>query len=228
VGWAVSTRTGRAEASSAWRADPSKFLGRPKLPGYKDKQKGRNLLVYTTQALSIPALRQGVIAPSMLGITIATQQHNVQQVRIVPRLDFYIVEVIYEHVPVQATGSGSHAGCDIGVDNLATLASDKPGFIPRIVNGRPVKSSNQYYNKHRAESRAARGARHQSPPERLTTRRTRRIDHHSHTASRRIVDLLVAEGTDAVTGRTRSNRRSAWGGGPSAVRVHPARASSRC
>ncbi len=189
------------EARSAWQADPSQFLGRPKLPGYKDKQKGRNLLVYTIQALSIPALsipalRQGVIAPSMLGITIETQQQNVQQVRIVPRTDFYIVEVIYEHVPVQATVDPAlHAGVDIGINNLATLASDQPGFIPRIVNGRPVKSSNQYYNKRRAElqSRLGRtGSSHRL--ERLTTRRTRRIDHDLHTASRRIVDLLVAEG----------------------------------
>ncbi len=184
------------EALSAWQADPSKFLGRPKLPGYKDKQNGRNLLVYTTQALSIPALRDGRICPSMLGITIETQQQNVQQVRIVPRSDFYIVEVIFEHVPVQATVDPAlHAGVDIGIDNLATLASDKPGFIPRIVNGRPVKSSNQYYNKRRAElqSRLGRtGTSHRL--ERLTTRRTRRIDHYLHMASRRIVDLLVAEG----------------------------------
>jgi putative transposase len=46
-------------ALAAWEQDPSQVLGRPKLPGYKDKQKGRNLLVYTTQALSAPALRQG-------------------------------------------------------------------------------------------------------------------------------------------------------------------------
>jgi putative transposase len=39
-------------ALAAWQADPSKFLGRPRLPGYKDKQKGRNLLVYTVQAIS--------------------------------------------------------------------------------------------------------------------------------------------------------------------------------
>jgi putative transposase len=61
----------------AWQADPSKFLGRPKLPGYKDKQRGRNLLVYTVQALSVPALRQSVIAPSMLGVTVRTQQQNI-------------------------------------------------------------------------------------------------------------------------------------------------------
>jgi putative transposase len=35
-------------ARAAWQEDPSKFLGHPKLPGYKDKQRGRNLLVYTT------------------------------------------------------------------------------------------------------------------------------------------------------------------------------------
>ena len=29
----------------AWKADPSQFIGRPRLPGSKDKQKGRNLLV---------------------------------------------------------------------------------------------------------------------------------------------------------------------------------------
>jgi putative transposase len=183
-------------ARSAWQADPSQVLGRPKLPGYKDKQEGRNLLVYTTQALSVPALRQGVILPSMLGITVETKQTNVQQVRIVPRPGFYVMEVIYEHAPVlAAVDSTLRAGVDIGVDHLATLASDKPGFLPRFVTGRPVKSINQFYNKRRAELQSRLGQVGTSHRlERLTTRRTRRIDHELPTASRRIIDLLVAEG----------------------------------
>ena len=32
-------------ARDAWREDPSQFVGRPRLPGYKDKQAGRNLLI---------------------------------------------------------------------------------------------------------------------------------------------------------------------------------------
>src|SRR5260221_4889313 len=172
------------EALLAWQADPSKFLGRPKLPGYKDKQKGRNLLVYTIQALS----------------AVETKHTDIQQVRIVPRHSYYVVEVIYEQAPIQAEEDPAlRAGGDIGFDNLATLASDKPGFIPRIVNGRPVKSSNQYYNKRRAElqSRLERkGTSHRL--ERLTTQRTRRIDHYLHTASRRIIDLLVAAGIGAL------------------------------
>jgi putative transposase len=183
-------------ALAAWREDSSQFLGQPKLPGYKDKQKGRNLLVYTAQALSVPALRQGLIVPSMLGIIVQTKRQNVQQVRIVPRPGFYVVEVVYEQAPLPAVVDPAlRAGVDIGINNLATLASDKPGFLPRIVNGRPVKSINQFYNKRRAQLQGHLGNYNTSHRlERLTTRRTRRIDHELHTASRRIIDLLVAEG----------------------------------
>ncbi|HEX2349466.1 MAG TPA: transposase, partial [Ktedonobacterales bacterium] len=119
-------------AMEAWRKDPSQFLGRPKLPGYKDKQQGRNTLVYTIQALSAPALRDGLIAPSMLEITVKTKQQEVQQVRIIPRKGFYVVEVIYAREPQPAAGDPAlHAGIDIGLNNLATITSDKPGFVPR-------------------------------------------------------------------------------------------------
>jgi putative transposase len=185
-------------ACAAWQDDPSRFLGHPKLPGYKDKQHGRNLLVYTIQALSVPALRQGVIAPCMLGITVRTRQvqQSVQQVRIIPRQAFYVVEVIYEREPIPAVVHPTlRAGIDIGLNNLATLTSDKPGFVPRIVNGRPVKSINQFSNKRRAELQSSLGLVGTSTRlERITTKRTRRIDHYLHTASRRIIDLLVAEG----------------------------------
>jgi putative transposase len=187
-------------ACAVWQKDPSKFLGHPKLPGYKDKQRGRNLLVYTTQALSAPALRQGIIAPSMLSVTAATRQINIQQARIIPRIGFYVVEMIYEQEPYQAAVDPAvHAGVDIGLNNLATLASDKPGFVPRVVNGRPVKSINQFYNKRRAELQGQlREAQTSRRLARITTKRTRRIDHYLHTASRRIIDLLVAESIGAL------------------------------
>jgi putative transposase len=183
-------------ACAAWQADPSKFLGHPKLPGYKDKQRGRNLLIYTTQALSVPALRAGWIVPSMLGINVKTRVKSVQQVRIIPRIGFYVVEVIYEQEPIPAVVNPAlRAGVDIGLNNLAMLTSDKPGFVPRVVNGRPVKSIYQFYNKRRAELQSRLGAAHTSQRlERVTTKRTRRIDLYLHTASRRLIDLLVAEG----------------------------------
>jgi len=184
------------EAIKAWKADPSQFLGRPKLPKYKDKQHGRNILVYTIQAISKHGLKRGLIQPSGLPIEVQTKHTNVDQVRIVPRPSCYLVEVVYEQAETQtAVDRDLYAGIDIGIDNLATLTSNKVGFVPRLVNGRPLKSINQYYNKRKADLQSKlRDTRFTARMERLTTRRTRCIDHYLHTASRRLIDLLVAEG----------------------------------
>jgi putative transposase len=183
------------EALKAYEEDPSKFLGRPRLPKYKHKTEGRNLLVYTIQAISKRGLKCGLIQPSMLPISIKTQQQNVDQVRIIPRKGYYAVEVIYKKDVVQApVNPAYYAGIDIGLNNLVALASNKPGFSPVVVNGRPVKSTNQFYNKRRAALQHKLGHPGTTPRmERMTNKRNRRIDHYLHTASKRIIDLLVQE-----------------------------------
>ena len=166
------------------------------MPGYKDKHKGRNLLVYDIQAISLTGLRRGEVIPSQLGISLRTKQTTVQQTRIVPRKGYYVVEVVYTREPEPAAVTPSlYAGIDIGLNNLAALTSNKAGFVPRIVNGRPVKSINQFYNKRKAELQHRLGTTDTTTQmERLTAHRTRQIEHHLHTASRRIIALLVAEG----------------------------------
>ncbi len=183
-------------ARVAWEEDPSQFVGRPRLPGYKDKQAGRNLLIYDLQAISATGLQRGEVIPSQLGITIPTKQTHVKQVRIVPRKGYYVAEVVYEHEPIPAAVDPSlYAGIDIGLNNLAAITSNRAGFVPRLVNGRPVKSLNQFYNKRKAELQHKLGTPSTTAQlERLTAHRTRQIDHYLHTASRRIIDLLVAEG----------------------------------
>jgi putative transposase len=187
-------------AIAEWREHPERFLGRPKLPRYKDKIKGRNMLVYTTQAVSKKALKKGIVRPSQLDIEVVSICPEVDQVRIVPRNGFYVVEIVYEQdceqEPVKAD---LYAGIDLGINNLATITSNKSGFVPRLVNGRPVKSINQFSHKKRAELQgklAKEDARRHTSKrlERLTNKRTRKIDHYLHTASRCIIDLLVSEG----------------------------------
>ncbi len=188
-------------ALEAYNEDPSKFLGRPKVPGYKDKICGRNILVYTLQALSKPALRRGIIQPSQLGIQIRTQHKNVDQVRIVPRNGFSVVEVVYECDKMQEKVNPAFvAAIDIGVNNLVALTSNKSGFIPRLVNGRPIKSVNQFYNKEREHLQKKMSSNHHTSREleQLTNKRTRRIENFLHTTSRRIIDLLIREGIDTL------------------------------
>jgi putative transposase len=184
------------KALAAWYKNPSMFLGRPCLPKYKDKQKGRNILIYDIQALSKKGLKRGLIQPSQLGITIQTKQTNIQQARIIPRRGYYVVEVIYERKEIPATiDPALIASIDIGVNNLAALTSNKVGFLPRLVNGKPLKSTNQYYNKRKAElQKRLKNNYWTARMERMTNKRTRRINHYLHTASRRIIDLLIKEG----------------------------------
>jgi putative transposase len=188
------------EALKAYKLNPSAFLGCPKLPKYKHKTQGRNLLVYTIQAISRKGLKRGLVQPSMLPIEIKTHQTEINQVRIVPRSGFYVIEVVYEHEqPKSAVNPAYYAGIDIGMDNLAALTSNQPGFVPVLVNGRPVKSINQFYNKRRAELQSKLGHTGTTKRmERLTNKRNRRIDQYMHEASRWIVDDLVAHGIGTV------------------------------
>jgi len=185
------------EARAAYEQDPSKFTGRPRLPKYKDKVKGRNILIYTKQAISRgkKGLQRGIIKPSMLAIEVKTKQKDINQVRIVPRKGFYVVEVVYEKEVKQAkVDHAYYAGIDIGINNLGALAANKPGFGSVLVNGRPVKSVNQFYNKRRAELQKQLGQTGTTARmERMTNKRNRRIDQYMHTASKRIIDLLVKE-----------------------------------
>ncbi len=184
------------EAQAAYNKDPSKFLGRPKLPKYKHKTEGRNILVYTIQAISKTGLKRGLIQPSLLPIEVHTKQKDIDQVRIVPRKGFYVVEVVHEKAVKQSPVNPAwYAGIDIGMNNLVALTSNKPGFQSVLVNGRPVKSVNQFYNKRKADLQKQFGHTGTTQRmERMMNKRNRRIDHYMHTASKRIVDLLVKEG----------------------------------
>src|SRR5215471_13641718 len=195
------------EARAAYEEDPSKFTGRPRLPKYKHKTEGRNILIYTMQAVSRDKqyLAQKIIKPSQLAITVQTKQNptTIDQVRIVPKNGYYVVEVIYEKAPIQAQVDPSFCvAIDLGVTNLAAIASNRAGFAPRLVNGRPIKTWNQWYNKRMKELKkrlpTADRERVTKQMERITSKRNRQIDHYLHTASKLIVDFLVENGIGTV------------------------------
>ncbi len=181
------------QAAYTYKKNPSKFLGKPKLPKYKDKEKGRNLLVYTIQAISSKELKKGWVKPSGTKLMISCTRQNINEVRIVPRLNYYVVEVIYEQPIQQLVDGDAMASIDVGLNNLAAVTSNKKGFKPILVNGRPVKSINNYYNKKKAELQSyLQGKRKTSRSiQRLSTKRGFKIDDYLHKASRFIVDQLV-------------------------------------
>src|SRR6266700_4884869 len=190
------------EEVEAYREHPERFTGRPKLPKYKHQTQGRNLLVFERGAIWKSHLAHREIAVSQLGWLVETRQNpkHIKQVRIVPKADHYVVEVVYqvEAKPAQVD-KDLFVALDPGVNVLAALTSNKLGFSPRLVPGGPLKAMNQLYNQQREheQKQLAKGKEQRFTSRRLdriTTKRNRRVMHYLHTASRRIIDLLVEEG----------------------------------
>ena len=180
-------------ACAAWEANPSRFLGHPKLPKYLDKR-GRNLLTYSEQAISRAPKHRGYVVPSGLAIRVETRQAAIDQVRIVPHASHYTVEVIYERPVTPADVAPTRvAAVDIGLNNLAAVTFNQPGLAPFLVNGRPLKAINQWYNKRRArlQAKLPAGVFASRQLDTLTDKRARQINHYLHVTSRRVVDQLV-------------------------------------
>lgn len=77
-----------------WSGHPEKYLGKPKIPGYKHKERGRNVVIYPKDAISSPLLSRGIVKLSQTNIELTTEANNINQVRIVPKLDHYVIEIV--------------------------------------------------------------------------------------------------------------------------------------
>jgi putative transposase len=111
--------------------------------------------------------------------------------------------VVYEKSATKANVNPSFCvGIDLGVTNLAAIASNREGWVPRLVNGRPLKARNQWYNKRIKELRHMRPKderdRVTKQMERITNKRNRQVNHYLHTASKRIIDFLAKEGVGTI------------------------------
>ena len=199
------------ESNLAYKESPSKFKGRPALPGYKHKIKGRNVVVYTAQAIRKKQFKRGIINPSKTEIYLKTKVDTsnktcswrgnlaelpcskINQVRLVPRLNHYVIEVIHEADQQQyELEENRYASIDIGLNNLATLTFNQAGIKPLLINGRPLKSINQYYNKVKSELQSLLGENKSSQKLRkLCNKREFKINDYLHKASRLIIDTLI-------------------------------------
>ena len=175
-----------------YKKNPQNYKGLPSLPKYKHKTKGRNLLIYTIQAISKPQLKNGIVLLSGTKIAIQTKQKDVQQARIIPRIGYYVIEIIYKkEVQDLKLNKENIAGIDLGLNNLATVTSNINGVKPIIINGRPIKSMNQYYNKKKSKLQSFVGEKSSNRLEKLTNKRNRKIDNYLHNASRKIINFLI-------------------------------------
>lgn len=194
------------KALKAYKSNPSKFNGRPKLPKYKHKTDGRFILIYTNQAISKKECDiDGVIHPSGLEFKFKTKisYQDINQVRIVPKCNYFVVEVIYKVSDCTLLNDNNrYAAIDLGINNLATLTTNLIGDTPMVISGKVVKSYNQYYNKQVAYYKSIlelqNGTKTSRRIRRLHLKRKLKIEDYMHKASRYIVNQLVSKGINTL------------------------------
>ncbi|MCC5625226.1 hypothetical protein [Nostoc sp. CHAB 5715] len=109
-------------AIKEYRVNPDKFKGRPNLPRYKDKVKGRSVVIYPAQAVSKRGLKKGLLQPSGTNISIPTKiLSKVDEIRLVPKCGFYVLEAVYELDVAEPLDQKYIAAIDLGLTNLATI-----------------------------------------------------------------------------------------------------------
>ena len=189
-----------------WKRNKSKFLGKPKLPKYKKKD-GRMMLILTNQNVKLKD--NLLIFPKVFkGFSINTKVTEIpnlvsfQQVRILPKSTHIVVEVVYKvEVADLKPDNGRYLSIDLGIDNLAAVTNNF-GESPILVNGKGLKSINQYYNKVMGKLQGISMVLNKSyrtrQMDRVTTWRNLKIEDYMHKASRMILDFAVKNNTSKI------------------------------
>jgi putative transposase len=205
------------ESIKDWKKYPYKYTGKPSLPNYKDKIKGRVGLSYELGAISKKSLKNNEIKLSKTNITVPFINHKsvLKEVRltIINNVE-YKIEIVYEkELKEKVNYEGDHCfGIDLGVDNLMAITSNKEGFTPVLVNGRPMKSVNQFYNKTKAKltselpnksnkeleelkekygKETSKQVKNSKRINKLTNKRNGKIEKYFHQSSNYLIDLCL-------------------------------------
>lgn len=167
-------------------------MGRPNLPKYK-KKGGYNVLIITSQQIGNKLTHKGYIKlPKWVDLKIKTriQPEHIKQIRIVPEATCFKCEIVYEKEIVKNENlkMENKISIDLGVNNLATMFINDEALSPCIINGRPLKSINQFYNKKLAKLKSFVGDKSSKCIKGFTKRRNNKVKDFVHKASRWIIN----------------------------------------
>ena len=176
-----------------------------RLPGYLDKQHGRQTVLYSKQALRTRGVPKFEIGLSRSNISVRIPEHvsqkDVRFVRIVHRRSHINIEVGYERKVVRSASDESRImSIDLGINNLATVTSTFD--VPMIISGKPIKSVNQFFNKIRGKevSRLERlyGRKRSKRLDRLSRWRCNRVSTYMHQVTRFLANYAVSHHVNRV------------------------------
>ena len=180
-------------ALKAFKKNKASFTGAPRIPGYNKKEQEFMVIVRDTQC----TVKDGMMRfPGKLNLDkIYVGDLDIAHVRIFPGKKRYKIEVVYKVEALPKRKKGNVAGIDLGLDNLATVAINKRGIRPLLINGRTLKSINLYFNNKRdkiqSELKKCNDRYMSSRLEILYRKRNNRFNTYMHKASKEIIDYCL-------------------------------------
>ena len=142
--------------SSFWSLiKKSDYKQKVRLPKYLHKTDGRFIVEFNKQTFSNKRDDNNnlIICKSSLDLRIPTKVEKPQQVRIIPKVGCYVIEVVYGVEENRLKQNQRVAAIDLGLNNLAAVVTND-GDNPILISGRKIKSINQYYNKMASKKQA--------------------------------------------------------------------------
>lgn len=192
------------EGMKSWSKNPSKYLGRPKLPRYRPKD-GRYVVSLDSNKVK---LKNGYVYFAWSPFKPfnnrfkTNAKERIIQCRLVPKGSHYTMEVVYEiEIPDYSDTSERIVAIDVGVDNFITMVNNI-GEKPIAIKGGVIKSVNQYYNKKKAEFQSELKKINKKDwskkLQKLSDKRYEMIKYQMHCISKYIIDWCVVHEIDTI------------------------------
>ena len=136
------------KAIKDFKAHPAKYKAMPQLPSFRKRGSLFNLY-YTNQSVQIKdgkiRLAKDLFIPIPQWDKYKECIQNFQQVRVLPSGKKLKIEIVYRYETKEADlDKSKYASIDLGIDNLATMVTDKGSFL---YSGKFLKSYNRNFNR---------------------------------------------------------------------------------
>ena len=170
----------------------NKYSKPVKLPHYK-KQNSKNIIVLNCSTLS-KTNSSFKIPKTKIVIDNIKYLNSATQIRIIPKANYFVLEVIYEAKERDIKSDNNrYLSIDLGVNNLAACSSNVINSF--LINGKPIKSINQYYNKTNAKLKSnlelVNKIKSSKKLRQFGLKRSNKLKWYMHNASKFIIDKCL-------------------------------------
>ena len=179
-----------------WSKNKSKYQGMPKLPDYR-KSGGLFQLILTNQQCKLKDNNIITFPKVFNGLTLKLRKeyvNKINQVRILPKINCFKIEIVYEIDDVKLKNNQNIAAIDLGLKNLVTLVYSN-NKQPMIYKGNQLLKLNHDFNrkKNKYQSILAKTQKKKMSKRLLNiyNKRNNQIEDQMHKISKSIIDQLL-------------------------------------